>query len=416
MKTYLYLLLFISCFVIGCSTWNVEPKVAIVVPVVIPPAAAFTVSSTTGTAPCSLTFTNQSTNAVSYFWEFGDGQTSQTSVTSLVHSYTQPGTFTVKLTATGPGSTTSTQQLLTIRSAGLNFTWQKLADFPGNPRSNVSVFVIGTKAYLAGGYLGPEKPTDELWEFDGTTQVWAQKAALPRKGAYATGFANTATATGYITGLYTDTKALPGELMLYNQAKNEWTTRSAPLLNRTFCSVCVLGDIAYIGVGRTNDGSKYTNQAGLLQYNMTTGASATIPATGLGTRLDGRIQPIMLPINGKCLIGGGQLITNDIISTVTSFVEFDPNATTKFNAKPDKLADIINIVSVKGRYFGLTATPTKVYEYKNDNWELAPLAQSNTPPILDGGVGIIIGDAFYLGLGGNSQGVRTKEIWKLTLD
>jgi hypothetical protein len=50
-----------------------------------------------------IVFTNESKNAKTYLWEFGDGTTSTEE--SPTHSYSELGTYTVKLTATGDGGT-----------------------------------------------------------------------------------------------------------------------------------------------------------------------------------------------------------------------------------------------------------------------------------------------------------------------
>ncbi len=63
-------------------------------------AAAFTASATSGNAPLSVTFTNQSTGATSFQWTFGDG--TQSTATNPTKIYTQGGTYTVALTASGP--------------------------------------------------------------------------------------------------------------------------------------------------------------------------------------------------------------------------------------------------------------------------------------------------------------------------
>jgi PKD repeat protein len=62
------------------------------------PSAAFTQGITTGCAPLTVSFTNGSSNAASYTWSFGDGNTSV--LTHPVNVYSQPGTYTVKLVAT----------------------------------------------------------------------------------------------------------------------------------------------------------------------------------------------------------------------------------------------------------------------------------------------------------------------------
>ncbi len=71
--------------------------------------AAFAASPTTTCPYNSVSFSNQSTGgASSYFWDFGDGQTS--TLTNPSHSYDQAGRYTVSLTANGPsGSDTETK-------------------------------------------------------------------------------------------------------------------------------------------------------------------------------------------------------------------------------------------------------------------------------------------------------------------
>jgi PKD repeat protein len=63
--------------------------------------AGFSASPTQGIAPLAVTFTNQSQGAYdSLLWEFGDGSTS--TQLNPVHTYGS-GTFSVRLTARGPG-------------------------------------------------------------------------------------------------------------------------------------------------------------------------------------------------------------------------------------------------------------------------------------------------------------------------
>jgi PKD repeat protein len=53
----------------------------------------------------TVTFSNTSTNATVYFWEFGDATTSTSAAPAITHQYTTTGTFTVILKATGDGGT-----------------------------------------------------------------------------------------------------------------------------------------------------------------------------------------------------------------------------------------------------------------------------------------------------------------------
>jgi len=66
------------------------------------PAADFSANPTSGVAPLTVHFTEQCTgDMISWLWSFGDGATNTEQ--NPTHTYTNPGAFTVTLTATGPG-------------------------------------------------------------------------------------------------------------------------------------------------------------------------------------------------------------------------------------------------------------------------------------------------------------------------
>ncbi|MFN0187473.1 MAG: PKD domain-containing protein, partial [Bacteroidia bacterium] len=74
------------------------------------PIASFTVPNTQGCVPFNVQFTNTSSNAISYQWNFGNGNTSV--IANPGNVFTLPGVYAVSLTATsanGLTSTTSTQ-------------------------------------------------------------------------------------------------------------------------------------------------------------------------------------------------------------------------------------------------------------------------------------------------------------------
>ena len=71
-----------------------------------PPGAVFTANKTAGVVPLTVTFTNLSTNASSYVWDFGNGTTSTSTnktVTNIV--YAAVGNYTVTLKAINAGVT-----------------------------------------------------------------------------------------------------------------------------------------------------------------------------------------------------------------------------------------------------------------------------------------------------------------------
>lgn len=70
------------------------------------PQASFTMSANQGCSPFSIQFNNTSTDAVSYQWNFGNGNSS--TLTNPANVYTAPGIYTVTLTATSSNGQTHT--------------------------------------------------------------------------------------------------------------------------------------------------------------------------------------------------------------------------------------------------------------------------------------------------------------------
>ena len=80
-------------------------EISVLVPL-SPPVVNFSASASSGAAPLSVAFANTTTGSVTtWAWNFGDGTTSN--VQSPTHVYSTPGSYTVVLSATGPGGTAS---------------------------------------------------------------------------------------------------------------------------------------------------------------------------------------------------------------------------------------------------------------------------------------------------------------------
>jgi len=100
--------------------------------------ADFVGTPTNGYAPLTVTFTDTSTGKPTMWaWDFGDGTTDM--VGNPVHTYTQPGVYTVTLTASsqyGSSDTEVKQGYITVTANAI------VADFDGNPRSGCAPLTV----------------------------------------------------------------------------------------------------------------------------------------------------------------------------------------------------------------------------------------------------------------------------------
>ena len=141
------------------------------------PVTAFSASTTSGTAPLSVIFTDTSTNSpTSWSWNFGDGTTSTTK--NQTHTYTKAGSYTVTLTATNAaGSNTVT------KSAYIKVTapTKPVADFWGFPKSGNSPLSVTFTDISTGS------PTTWKWDFGNGTYSTVQNPVYKytKSGIYA---------------------------------------------------------------------------------------------------------------------------------------------------------------------------------------------------------------------------------------
>jgi PKD repeat protein len=124
--------------------------------------ADFTGSPTSGEAPLTVSFTDQSTDATSWDWDFGDGGTS--TAQSPSHQYSSAGTYTVTLTATNScGSDVETKtDYITVSEPCV----APVADFTGNPTSGEAPLTVSFTDQSS------NSPTSWSWDFgDGGTST-----------------------------------------------------------------------------------------------------------------------------------------------------------------------------------------------------------------------------------------------------
>ncbi len=108
--------------VYGCKLLKKLPNITATI-------AAFNLNDSAGCAPLSLSFLDSSSHASSWFWNFGDGQSS--TLASPLHTYQQDGYYNVTLIVQGPSGCRDTIQadsLVHISSVHAGFISNKTAD------------------------------------------------------------------------------------------------------------------------------------------------------------------------------------------------------------------------------------------------------------------------------------------------
>jgi hypothetical protein len=98
----------------------------------IAPQASFIGSPTSGTPPLTVVFTDLSGGIITNrFWDFGDGNTTNTALLSVTHTYTAVGTNNVSLAVSGPfglDALTRTNYIVVANPAPIALTIQRLTN------------------------------------------------------------------------------------------------------------------------------------------------------------------------------------------------------------------------------------------------------------------------------------------------
>ena len=119
----------------------------------------------------SVMLTNQSTNEVTYQWNFGNGNTSQ--FENPTATYNTSGTYTITLTASNAGCQDETEKtIVVINPTGLKQFGEVTVNIYPNP-ANTQLFIESTdviKKVDMISLLGEELPTTEL-EASGRHQI-----------------------------------------------------------------------------------------------------------------------------------------------------------------------------------------------------------------------------------------------------
>jgi parallel beta-helix repeat protein len=154
------------CNAAGCSTTN--PGTAITVTTsssTQPPVASFTSNITKGTAPLSVKFKDQSTNAASWNWNFGDGTSYYTTVAAQkdpIHPYVNPGQYVAQLTVCNSAGCSSASKTFTVKpSSGVQM-----------PAASFTTSTTSGSAPLAVQFTDTSLGTPTAWNWNFGDGIW----------------------------------------------------------------------------------------------------------------------------------------------------------------------------------------------------------------------------------------------------
>ncbi len=127
-----------------------------------PPVAIFTADITRGKEPLTVNFTDQSTNSPTYReWDFGDMGRSYNR--NPVHTYINPGNYTVKLTVVNPDGR---DEEIKENYITVNPKTPPVASFDASPASGTEPLTVSFTD------LSTNSPTKWTWDFgDGSTST-----------------------------------------------------------------------------------------------------------------------------------------------------------------------------------------------------------------------------------------------------
>ncbi len=125
--------------------------------------------------------------------------------------------------------------------------WQQMTSMPSDARVIPNIFVIGTNAYIGGGFKTGYVYLSDFWEYNTTNDTWTQKANMPANIGGGAAFA--INGKGYIACGWINGSNNAG-VHEYDPALNMWTSKNNfPGAARYSSAIFVLNNKAYMGLG-----------------------------------------------------------------------------------------------------------------------------------------------------------------------
>ena len=266
-------------------------------------------------------------------------------------------------------------------------TWTPLAEFPGAKREGAFSFAVDGKGYIGGGYYGDttEVYHSDVWEYDPASNAWTQLAEDFPGGKRTEAVSFVVGGKAYVAGGRFESDATKKDCYVFDSTTKKFTKAADMAFKRSGAFSFVIGDRAYVGGGYDNnfvksfeyfnDKTKKWNDAGDLR-DLYLPASITDGIDHYETELDIRRRwTSTFIIDDKGYIVGGN--KNGVMNDCW---EYDPSSdlwTRKSSFETDMLP------RQKATSFVLNDVPYIMagqsgLGYLDDLWSLEPNAEGDS--------------------------------------
>ena len=231
-----------------------------------------------------ITFTNESVNADTYAWDFGDGNSSTDE--SPVHTYAESGSFVVVLTATGASGSDDREETINVvdpdaaGAALVGKTWKLIRDISMNtypyevgPQTRAEIWwALGTGQAIC----ERDCVLDDTWVFNEDGKVtrtvgadyWGEDGAFPNVGCF-----DTSVSDNWLGTDGTDLSAWGDGTFDYTFSSEDET-------------LTLSGLGAYMGLAKVGSTAEYTVPQSEVVYKVTKVVDAEVDTLVLETVLD----------------------------------------------------------------------------------------------------------------------------------
>lgn len=291
-------------------------------------------------------------------------------------------------------------------------SWEQIQNFPGTPRDDGSVFVIGNKAYCGLGLDNGFNCTGDFHVFDGSTLNWSLSQPLPigEERQYANSCSWNG--KGYIFGGIACGGSYLNDVWVFDPLTSIWTSGPVlPDLGRAGAVDFIIDDTLYIVGGKNLSGIISEVWALDLTNNSWTQKN-TYPGNGIWRGLS-------FSRNGMAYAGLGKNNLNSQTEFNTTIFSYDPSFD-NWTVMPDVglsprcyLASAMkdSLVLIFGGVDQSNTILNSFHRLDVDAWTLTSL--TDFPSSARKGVmSFLLNDLFYIATG-VSQTARLNETWRI---